>query len=328
MNRLGAIGAHIARAAPAAAAGGRAAISLLEHVNINSAEYDEPAQYFFDMLGMIPASYCSPKIIHANMGLSQIHMPIDAENPQTWNGSIGLGYSRAEFDAAWELLQAQSEWPATKVSDEEIATVGPHSNNYILHVVSDEWVAASRSRGSVHRGQEDEKGNPYRRDAPATCDGDAARCAGILYVKVAVPTGKAARIANFYRAAFGAEPVIETIGEGGLQSCTVPIGTATHGQSIIYMDTAEDIPPYDGHHLAIYLDDYAGGYQASADNNLIWNNPRFNDMPKDAEEAMELAQFRMKDIVDMDSGEVLLELEHEIRCRYANKLSPLLPDAA
>ena len=49
---------------------------------------------------------------------------------------------------------------------------------------------------------------------------------------------------------------------------------------------------------------------------------------KDAEEAMELAQFRMKDIVDMESGEVLLELEHEIRCRYANKLSPLLPDAA
>jgi hypothetical protein len=39
---------------------------------------------------------------------------------------------------------------------------------------------------------------------------------------------------------------------------------------------------------------------------------------------MELAQFRMKDIVDMETGEVLLELEHEIRCRYANKLSPLL----
>jgi|EP01046_Picozoa_sp_COSAG06_P039238 hypothetical protein len=47
-------------------------------------------------------------------------------------------------------------------------------------------------------------------------------------------------------------------------------------------------------------------------------------MPKDVDEAMELAQFRMKDIVDMETGEVLLELEHEIRCRYANKLSPLL----
>ena len=38
---------------------------------------------------------------------------------------------------------------------------------------------------------------------------------------------------------------------------------------------------------------------------------------------MELAQFRMKDIVDMETGEVLLELEHEIR-GYTNKLCPLV----
>jgi hypothetical protein len=103
----------------------------------------------------------------------------------------------------------------------------------------------------------------------------------------------------------------------------VPIGTAEHGQSIIYLDTEGDLPEYDGHHLAIYLDDYAGGYTASAEQGLIWNNPRFNDMPNTVEEAMELAQFRMKDIVDMETGEVLLELEHEIR-GYTNKLCPLV----
>ena len=54
------------------------------------------------------------------------------------------------------------------------------------------------------------------------------------------------------------------------------------------------------------------------------NNPRFNDMPDSVEEAMELAQFRMKDIIDMETGEVLVELEHEIRCRHANKLCPLI----
>ena len=56
----------------------------------------------------------------------------------------------------------------------------------------------------------------------------------------------------------------------------------------------------------------------------LGNNPRFNDMPETKEEAMDLAQFRMKDIIDMETGEVLVELEHEIRCRYANKLSPLV----
>ena len=54
------------------------------------------------------------------------------------------------------------------------------------------------------------------------------------------------------------------------------------------------------------------------------NNPRFNDMPNNVEEAMKLAQYRMKDVIDMETGEVLVELEHEIRCRYANKLCPLV----
>ena len=58
------------------------------------------------------------------------------------------------------------------------------------------------------------------------------------------------------------------------------------------------------------------------------NNPRFNDMPKDVEEAMKLGQFRMKDVVDIDTGELLIELEHEIRCRYTNRLSPLIKDVA
>ena len=51
-------------------------------------------------------------------------------------------------------------------------------------------------------------------------------------------------------------------------------------------------------------------------------------MPKDVDEAMELGQFRMKDVVDMATGEVLIELEHEIRCRYANRLSPLIKNVA
>ena len=261
-RRLQRVCAHVsstfAGATPASTAA--PAIALLEHVNINSAEFDTPAQYFFDTLGMIPASYCGPRIIHANMGLSQIHMPIDADTPQTWTGTVGLAYSRPEFDALWAKLSSQSEWFAEQVSDTEIATVGPHGNRYHLHVVDDAWIAASRARGSIHRGVTDDEGN--------TCDGDASRCAGMLYVTVNVAPGKAARIASFYEAAFGAVPVVESVGDG-LQRCTVPIGTPEHGQSIIYVDTVGEIPEYDGHHLAIYLDDYPGGYTASADNGLI-----------------------------------------------------------
>ena len=46
------------------------------------------------------------------------------------------------------------------------------------------------------------------------------------------------------------------------------------------------LPAYDGHHLAIYLDDYPEAYRRMAAQDLVWNNPRFNDMPTDAEDAL------------------------------------------
>ena len=73
---------------------------------------------------------------------------------------------------------------------------------------------------------------------------------------------------SHYVTRLSCEQVVEQIG-AGLHKCTVPIGTPEHQQSIIYVDTEADIPEYDGHHLAIYLDDYPGAYSASAKNDLI-----------------------------------------------------------
>ena len=51
-------------------------------------------------------------------------------------------------------------------------------------------------------------------------------------------------------------------------------------------------------------------------------------MPKTPQKAMKLAQFYMKDIVHKKTGEVLLELEHEIRCRFANTFGLSLQDVS
>ena len=91
------------------------------------------------------------------------------------------------------MLRLLVQWAAKKVSDTEIATVGPHGNHYHLHVVDDAWIAASRNRGSIHRGVTDDEGN--------TCDGDDSQCAGMLYVTVNVAPGKAARVASTRTAA-------------------------------------------------------------------------------------------------------------------------------
>ena len=49
--------------------------------------------------------------------------------------------------------------------------------------------------------------------------------------------------------------------------------------------------------------------------NLIWTNPRFvkEDTCDTEKEAYANRQFRFKDIIDPDTGEILFELEHEVR---------------
>ena len=156
----------------------------------------------------------------------------------------------------------------------------------------DSWIVGSKARGSVHRG------------TPGA-DGDLARCAGMLYVEVPVAPGAAAPIKYFYEEMLLATCTIEPAA-GGLAACRVEIGEAGraaggHQQAIVYIEVAEALADYDGHHLvrwpacrrchparclglhelddkptfhaqAIYLDDYPEAYRRMSSAGLIWNN--------------------------------------------------------
>ena len=102
MDRFRLLHEHLAAAslcpqvepATSASAEAEGGIALLEHVNVNHSATSPADTFFFDLLGMVPAAYCSDTIIHANFGLSQMHVPIQPDSPQTWSGTIGLAYSR------------------------------------------------------------------------------------------------------------------------------------------------------------------------------------------------------------------------------------------
>lgn len=72
-----------------------------------------------------------------------------------------------------------------------------------------------------------------------------------------------------------------------------------------------------GHHIAIYVGNCDEDYEVAASNcvdgGLLWVNPQFEDRVLDVDSAMECKQFRFKDIVDIETGETLYVLEHEIR---------------
>ena len=65
-------------------------------------------------------------------------------------------------------------------------------------------------------------------------------------------------------------------------------------------DAEEAQRPYDGHHIAIYIADFSGPHGLLKARGLITQESNEH-------------QYRFNDIVDVDSGAVLFELEHEVR---------------
>jgi len=118
---------------------------------------------------------------------------------------------------------------------------------------------------------------------------------GMPYIEVDVATGTATPIARFYRELLGA---LASCGHDE-RGTFARVGAGIHG-SLVYRETARALPPYDGHHVQITLADFSGPYGRLHERGLVSEESHAN-------------QYRFQDIVDLDSGAVLVSLEHEVR---------------
>ena len=117
---------------------------------------------------------------------------------------------------------------------------------------------------------------------------------GIPFAVLDVPAGSADGIARFYN------EVLETPARAtanGERCAEVSMGG---NQRLIFRETDAEIPAYDGHHLAIYVANFSKPHAALNERDLIT-------------EESDQHQYRFQAIVDPDSGEVLTEIEHEVR---------------
>jgi hypothetical protein len=136
-------------------------------------------------------------------------------------------------------------------------------------------------------------GNQFRCYAPGPQFGSMVL--GIPYVEFAVRPGTAERIARFYQQVLGAPTTVEA--NGAAPHARVNAGA---DQSLVFQETDAAIPPYDGHHIAVYVADFSGPYAFLKEHERIT-------------EDVTNSQFRFKDLVDPGSGETVFELEHEVR---------------
>ena len=118
---------------------------------------------------------------------------------------------------------------------------------------------------------------------------------GIPYVEFTVPVGAADGIARFYQQALGAPT--RSSKAGGGKATIVEVGRR---QEIIYRETEGAIPDYDGHHIAIYVNNFSSVYKWLSDHGLVTETPANH-------------QLRFKDIIDPRTGQFLFTIEHEVR---------------
>lgn len=118
---------------------------------------------------------------------------------------------------------------------------------------------------------------------------------GMPYVMLDVPPTSTPAIARFYNEIIGTKA--STGEDAGAPIATASVGD---GQQLIFRETDTPQPEFDGHHIAVYLADFSGPYEKLMARNLIT-------------EESDQHQYRFLDIVDLDNGEPVFRLEHEVR---------------
>ena len=136
-------------------------------------------------------------------------------------------------------------------------------------------------------------GNRYRCFPPDGRFGPMAM--GMPYVCFDVPRGKADAIARFYAEIIGAPA---TLGE--FDDAPAARVCAGAGQELIFREKGGKHAAFDGHHIQVYIADFSGPHRQLAARGLIT-------------EESDQHQYRFQDIVDPASGEIVFEIEHEVR---------------
>ena len=237
----------------------------LEHVNVRVPDQQMATQFYVMALGLTRDPYLMVGLenMWINIGKSQFHLPTAAA--QVLRGVTGLVIP--DFDELpARLAHAAERLKGTKysykVEADHADVTCPWGNHIRLHRPSPKWPRMEL---------------------------------GMPYVEFPVPTGTAAGIARFYTQIMDARAKVVS---NGSVAAEVTMGTS---QKLVFRETADALPSYDGHHIAIYISDFSGPHHKMVERGIV-------------SEESNPYQYRFVDITDPESGKVMFEIEHEVRC--------------
>lgn len=240
-------------------------IVALEHVNVQIPDQQLATIFYVSGLGLTRDPYIMTGVnnMWINAGRSQFHLPTGT--PQVLRGHVGLVIP--DRGALMQRLRrVEKQLAGTRFEFRE-------RNAYVE--ATSPW------------------GNRLRLYEPAARFGRITL--GMPYVEFEVAPGSAEGIVRFYREILDAPGALAE-DEAGPHARI----SAGAGQELVYRETDRAIADYDGHHLQIYIADFAGPHRRLLERKLVT-------------EESDQHQYRFKDILDLDSGKPLFTIEHEVR---------------
>jgi hypothetical protein len=237
----------------------------LEHVNVQIPDQRLATLFYVAGLGLTRDPYLmvSDTNMWVNVGRSQFHLP--SGQPQVLRGHTGIVMPGREA-LLHRLAGVRQKLDGTRFAFEE-------HNDFVEATCP--W------------------GNRVRCHEP-----DAARFGrinlGIPYVEFDAPVGSAPGIAAFFRAMMDV-PTKVANGDG-----TVARVMVGKDQYLTFRETDRPQPPFDEHHVQIYIVNFSGPHGRLKERGLVTTEDN-------------RYQYRFRDIVDLDSGKVLFTVEHEVR---------------
>ena len=240
-------------------------IVFLEHVNLTAPDQGTATTFYVEGLGYTrdPYMMVSTDNMWINAGQQQFHLPKGP--PQKLRGHVGLVVPDLN-ELEKRLRRVKKKLVDTQFGFQakktHVAITGPWGNKFQAY----------------------KNGNGY----PGPC--------GIPYVEMPVPVGAAKGIAAFYQQCFGAPAEVKT-SRAGRSTVRICVGPK---QQLIFRETASELPPYDGHHIAIYVADFSGPHAFLKKQKMISREDN-------------QYQFRFQEIVPPGKKKSAFTIEHEVR---------------
>jgi len=297
---------------PKMAAASKQNLLLLEHLNLNIASPTEAKAFYVDVLGCT----MNPKVNelrqhHYNCGLSQFHCAwkeLDGAptKVQVLTGEVEI-ITVSPLQPLFERLRDSqpqalkgTSFSITRGDNGGVNLTCMNGSRFLLQPAPAGFAAAARAAG----------GHPGGMDT----------CVGMRVVRLKVRPGTAAGLARFYESALQAN-----IERPTQDVCVVVFGEGALEQRLEFVEDADAPPPNDyelsdarGYHLCMYVASFESSFNKCNSLGAVWVNPRYKGAPlfdsaTTLKRALQLNQFRIRDLRDPNSGELLLMLEHEVR---------------